>query len=161
MQRGFKLGYLKESSEIRSKALKGKNIWTSKQLWITNGYIEKLIKSENKEEFLNNNFKLGRLKNSEETIIKKSNNQKNKRWVRNDKEEKLVNLVEYETYLLNGYIKGRFAMREDTKKKKSIITHTKRWVNDEITNFYINESLVPEFINKGYKLGMIHKDKNK
>lgn len=125
-------------------------------IYINNGKINKLIKQNELEKYLNEGWIKGMIKglhfHTEETKQKISNKQKELVAITNGKENTKVHFSIVDDYIKQGWRKG---ITRFNKKKTGI----KVWVNNGLQQTYINKTELDTYITNGWQVGMIKRKK--
>lgn len=175
---------IKYKAELREKvkrvqAKNSKNMWkkpevrnkiseanigkkhASNGIWITNGAENKMIKSDEIENYLKQGWKKGRIatsgwKQPEEVKQKISERRRQSCYVYNDTVDcKEIKKEELEEYLANGWKKGRRV----TYRRKGIKQPKMGWVCNENEVLRIKAEKVEEYLKNGYIIGRTWKTK--
>ena len=127
----------------------------SNGIWITNGKESKMIKEEELENYLVQNWTRGRIneggwKQPEEVKQKISERRRQSCYVYNDIVDcKEIKKEELEEYLANGWKKGRRV----TYRRKGIKQPKMGWVSNEHETIRVRAEKIPEYLAKGYTRG--------
>lgn len=125
-------------------------------IYINNGKINKLIKQNELEQYLNEGWIKGMINglqfHTEESKQKISNKNKELVAITNGKENTKVHFSIVEDYIKQGWRKG---VTRFNKKKTGI----KVWVNNGLQQTYINKIELESYITNGWQVGMIKRKK--
>lgn len=139
--------------ETTRKAIRERILNTT---FINNGKINKLIKQNDLEQYLNEGWIKGMINglqfHTEESKQKISNKHKELVAITNGKENTKVHFSIVDDYIKQGWRKG---VTRFNKKKTGI----KVWVNNGLQQTYINKTELESYITNGWQVGMIKRKK--